>query len=56
MMMRTMPLYYNAAAATDDKIERMKLVIAQSINYFYPDKTFEKPIEPGLGETLQAFG
>ena len=55
-MMSTMPLYYNAAAATDDKIERMKLVITHSINYYYPDKSFEKPIEAQLGETYQAFG
>jgi len=27
MMMSTMPLYLNAAAATNDKIERMKFVI-----------------------------
>ena len=27
MTMSSMPLYYNAAAATDDKIERMKMII-----------------------------
>jgi len=45
MMMSTMPLYFNAAAATNDKVERMKLVIAQAVSYIYSDHTFEKPVE-----------
>jgi len=33
MMMSTIPYYINAAAATDDKIERMKYVIVQAVSY-----------------------
>ena len=34
----------------------MKLVMAYSISYYYADKTFEKPVESMLGETVQAYG
>ena len=54
--MSTLSYFYNAAAASNDPIERMKLVITHSFSYFYPDKSFEKPVESELGETLQAYG
>ena len=55
-MTTTMPLYLNYAAATNDRVERMKFVIAHSISYVYIDHTFQKPIESQLGETVQAHG
>ena len=54
--MSTIPFYYNAAAATDDKLERMKLVISQFVSAFFDNKAFEKPVESLLGETIQAYG
>ena len=54
--MTTMPYYFNAAAATNDKIERMKMVITQSISCHFDNKVFEKPVESLLGETIQAYG
>lgn len=56
MMQGSMPLFFNAAAATNDQLERLKLVICSGIGYLYPDKRFEKPLESILGETLQAYG
>lgn len=44
-MMSTMPLYLNAAAATNDKVERMKYVIVHAVSYLYADHTFQKPVE-----------
>ena len=55
-MTTTIPLYLNYAAATNDKVERMKFVIAHAISYLYVDHTFEKPVESQLGETVQAYG
>ena len=55
-MTTTMPLYLNYAAATNDKVERMKFVIAHAVSYLYVDHTFEKPVESQLGETVQAYG
>ena len=48
------PLYLTAAAMSSDAIERMKLVMTQSISYIYPTHCFDKPLNPILGETLQA--
>ena len=45
MMMGPMPLYFNAAAATNDPLERMKHVIVTTVCYLYPEKRFEKPVE-----------
>ena len=56
IQMSTIPFYYNAAAATDDKLERMKLVISQFVSAFFDNKAFEKPVESLLGETIQAYG
>lgn len=38
------PVYMNAAALTNDPIERMKLVMASSIAFLYPTHYFEKPV------------
>ena len=40
MMASTTPYYLNAAAATDDKVERMKFVMAHAISYVFTDHTF----------------
>lgn len=48
------PLYLNAAALSNDPIERMKLVMTQSLSFIYPTHTFDKPLNPILGETYQA--
>ena len=56
IQMSTMPLYLNAAAANTDNLQRMKLVITQSIACFFSNKAFEKPVESALGETVQAYG
>ena len=56
MMGGSIPLFFNAAAATNDQLERLKLVICSAIGYLYPDKRFEKPLESMLGETIQGYG
>ena len=56
MMQGNMPLYLNAAAATNDQLERLKMVIVTAVSFLYCDKYFEKPLESMLGETLQAYG
>ena len=56
MMASTTPYYLNAAAATDDKVERMKLVMAHALSYVFTDHNFLKPVESQLGETVQAYG
>lgn len=47
------PYYLNAAAVTQDPIERMKLVMVSSVAFIYPTHMFQKPLNPILGETLQ---
>lgn len=49
------PLYLTKAAHETDPVERMKLVICSSISSFIHTSTFEKPINPVLGETLYGF-
>ena len=56
MMLGSMPIYLNAAAETNDHIERFKLVICSAVGYLYADKYFEKPLESMLGETAQGYG
>ena len=51
-----MSIYLNHAAGLDDKVERVKLLIAASMASSYHDKIFEKPLNPILGETYQACG
>ena len=49
-------IYFNKAAECEDHVERMKLTIVGSLAYFYFEKIFEKPLNPILGETYEAFG
>jgi len=46
------PLYLNKAASISDHLERFKLVIMCSISSYLYTSTFEKPLNPILGETL----
>jgi hypothetical protein len=48
------PLYITRAVATKDKVERMKLVIVSMLSSFLYTSTFEKPLNPILGETQHA--
>lgn len=48
------PLYINRAASITDKVERVKLVITAAISPFYINLSFLKPLNPILGETIQA--
>ena len=52
----TMPFYYNRAAAVSDPLERMKLVICADVSATIYNKSFEKPLNPILGETYEARG
>ena len=46
--------YLTMAALSDDPITRMKHVMASSIAYLHPCHSFDKPLNPILGETFQA--
>ena len=48
------PTYMTAAALATDPVERMKYLLTFSISYCYSAHTFEKPLNPILGETYQA--
>ena len=52
----TMPIYLNYAASLNDPLERFKLVMVQSLNWYHYTSLFEKPLNPILGETYQAIG
>lgn len=52
----TMVVYLNKAAAIQDPVERMKLLMTHNISFFYKEKIFDKPLNPILGETYQALG
>jgi len=52
----TFPIHLNYASQTKDLVERMKMVITSSVAFFHPAKIFEKPLNPILGETYQAYG
>ncbi len=49
------PLYMNAAALTNDPIQRMKLVMTASLSFLYATHRFDKPLNPVLGETYQGY-
>ena len=51
-----MSVYLNHAASLDDKVERVKLLIAATVASSYHDKIFEKPLNPILGETYECYG
>ena len=50
-MARVNPYYMNAAALTDDPLERMKLLLTAALAHMEACNTFEKPLNPILGET-----
>jgi len=50
------PIYFNKAAYSKDPVEKMKFAIVGSIAFFYFEKIFEKPLNPVLGETYEAYG
>ena len=53
----TFPFYMGKAAFFDDEpIERFKFIIAAQISGAYYSQNFEKPLNPILGETYEAFG
>ena len=52
----TMSVYLNKAASISDPVERMKLVMVHNLSFFVKEKIFEKPLNPILGETYQAYG
>jgi hypothetical protein len=47
------PAYLNAAALSKDPIERMKYVMIASIAFIAPCHSFDKPLNPILGETYE---
>ena len=47
------PAYFNAAALAKDPVERMKYVMIASMAFIGPCHTFDKPLNPILGETYQ---
>lgn len=53
-MARVNPYIMNAAAMTEDPLERIKLLITAAISHMEPCNTFEKPLNPILGETYHA--
>ena len=55
-MSSSFAIYFNKAASCTDPIERMKHTIVGSLGYFYFEKIFEKPLNPILGETYEAYG
>ena len=53
----TLPAYLSKAAALKDSpLERLKHVISADISSVIYNKSFEKPLNPILGETFQAKG
>ena len=54
-MVGSLPIYMNYAASISDPLERFKCVMVANISYCYCDKIFERPLNPMLGETYQAF-
>lgn len=52
----TIPVYIGLAVKATDPVERLKYVIAQCVSTTIYNKSFEKPLNPILGETYQARG
>ena len=50
------PLYMNAAAQTDNPVERLIYIMVASVAFIHPTHQFEKPLNPILGETYEALG
>ena len=45
-----------AAFFDDEPIERFKMIIASQVSAAFYSNNFEKPLNPILGETYQAYG
>ena len=43
--------YLNYAATVTDPVERMRAVITSTIAFLWKNSSFEKPLNPVLGET-----
>lgn len=54
-MARVNPYIMNAAALNEDPLERIKLLITAAVSHMEPCNTFEKPLNPILGETYHAY-
>lgn len=54
-MCRVNPYHMNAAALCEDPIERVKLLITANMAHIEACNTFEKPLNPILGETYSAY-
>ena len=53
----TAPVYMaKAASLADEPIERLKMVICMEISSMIYNISFEKPLNPILGETFEARG
>lgn len=49
------PVYVTKAAKIkNDPVERLKLVITASLGHFFINLSFLKPLNPILGETIEA--
>lgn len=48
------PIYMTRAALQRDPIERMRMVMLTSLSFLQPCHIFDKPLNPILGETMQA--
>lgn len=51
---RCAPIYLSEAARTEDKVQRMKKIIAFSISGIYTSMQQLKPFNPLIGETMEA--
>lgn len=49
------PLFMNKAAETSDFLERFKYIVAGTLSTFIWTNTFLKPLNPIIGETLEAY-
>ena len=47
------PIFLTRAALEKDPVERMKYVLMTSLTFLHPCHTYEKPLNPILGETLE---
>lgn len=54
-MARVNPYIMNAAALAEDPIERIKLLLTASVSHMEVCNTFEKPLNPVIGETYHAY-
>lgn len=47
--------FFNTAAMTTDPVERMKYIITAQFAYPHPCHSWDKPLNPILGETFQSY-